>query len=463
MTTRPAVAERKISRHQARKRAVDLLFEAEARGFAAAEIAESRAALAEANPEVSGLNAYTVNVARGVTEHAAHIDDLISSHLQGWTLERLPAVDRAILRVAVWELLHADDVPAPVAVDEAVQLAKELSTDDSPGFVNGVLGQVMLVTPQIRAAAEAVRGAQETAAQTAAAEAVPNPAGTVEPMEAEHHFATLAEVWDRQAEALDASMGAHGTAARRALSARPGERVLDLGCGPGLSAVALGAAVGPQGWVAAVDVVPQMADAAQRRLSEAEVHGVAVAADVATADLVAVAGEGQLFDAAHSRFGLMFFPDPKAAFANIFRALRPGGRLAASVWQHLDRNPWMMLTTATAMQILGIERPPLPGPGTPGPFSLADPEATAALLTGAGFTDVTIDSVEAPFIFEGDGTAAAERILGAGPMGGVFLAADESRRREVIAGVVAALEHHRGPEGYELPAASWCITAVRPD
>ena len=82
--------------------------------------------------------------------------------LRGWTLDRLPAVDRAILRVAVYELLHADDVPAPVAVDEAVELAKELSTDDSPGFVNGVLGQVMLVTPQIRAAARAIRGSQET-------------------------------------------------------------------------------------------------------------------------------------------------------------------------------------------------------------------------------------------------------------------------------------------------------------
>ncbi|MCB9408257.1 transcription antitermination factor NusB [Mycolicibacterium sp.] len=153
------MAERKVGRHQARKRAVDLLFEAEARGISAAEVAESREALAEADPEVSALNPYTVTVARGVSGDAAHIDDLISSHLQGWTLERLPAVDRAILRVAVWELLHAEDVPEPVAVDEAVELAKELSTDESPGFVNGVLGQVMLVTPQIRAAADAVRGA----------------------------------------------------------------------------------------------------------------------------------------------------------------------------------------------------------------------------------------------------------------------------------------------------------------
>ncbi|EHB50477.1 NusB antitermination factor [Mycolicibacterium rhodesiae JS60] len=159
------MADRKADkgRHQARKRAVDLLFEAEARGLTSAEVADVRIALAEANAEVSALNPYTVTVARGVATHAAHIDELITSHLQGWTLERLPAVDRAILRVAVWELLHAEDVPEPVAVDEAVELAKELSTDESPGFVNGVLGQVMLVTPQIRAAAAAVRGASPEA------------------------------------------------------------------------------------------------------------------------------------------------------------------------------------------------------------------------------------------------------------------------------------------------------------
>ncbi|OBG41292.1 transcription antitermination factor NusB [Mycobacterium sp. E3198] len=144
-------------RHQARKRAVDLLFEAEARGLSPAEVVDVRTELADANPDVAPLFPYTAEAARGVSEHTAHIDDLISSHLQGWTLDRLPAVDRAILRVAVWELLYADDVPEPVAVDEAVQLAKELSTDESPGFINGVLGQVMLVTPQIRAAAKAVR------------------------------------------------------------------------------------------------------------------------------------------------------------------------------------------------------------------------------------------------------------------------------------------------------------------
>ena len=436
-------------RHQARKRAVDLLFEAEARGLSAAEVAEGRTALAESNTDVSQLNSYTVAVARGVTEHAAHIDELITSHLQGWTLDRLPAVDRAVLRVAVWELLYADDVPEPVAVDEAVELAKELSTDESPGFVNGVLGQVMLVTPQIRAASEAMRDAAREA-----------PRGPMD--DTGEHFAQLASVWDAQAEELSASMGPHGVAARVALAAQPGERVVDLGCGPGISAVALGAAVGDDGWVAAVALVPEMAAAAGRRLSAAGVHGEAVAADVATVDLMAVAGGGRPFDAAHSRFGLMFFPDPTHALVNIFAALRPGGRLAASVWQHLDRNPWMALTNSTATQILGIARPPRPTPGAPGPFSMADRDATAALLVAAGFVDVDIESVDAPFVFEGDGSAAVERVLSAGPLGGVFLAADEALRAEVIAGVVEALEHHRGADGIAIPAASWCITARRP-
>lgn len=144
-------------RHQARKRAVDVLFESEARGLTPAQGVALRTTLAAEQPDVAALHPYTATVANGVTAHSARIDDLIISHLQGWKLERLPAVDRAILRVAIWELLYADDVPEPVAVDEAVKLAKELSTDDSPGFINGVLGQVMLVTPQLRAASLALQ------------------------------------------------------------------------------------------------------------------------------------------------------------------------------------------------------------------------------------------------------------------------------------------------------------------
>src|SRR5690349_20336275 len=95
--------------HRARKRAADRRCDVEARAMTPAEIASSRNALAHTDMDVSTLNPFTVTVAKGVTAHAAHVDDLISAHLQGWTLERLPAVDRVILRVAVWELLYAED------------------------------------------------------------------------------------------------------------------------------------------------------------------------------------------------------------------------------------------------------------------------------------------------------------------------------------------------------------------
>ncbi|MDF0531084.1 transcription antitermination factor NusB [Tsukamurella sp. 8F] len=144
------------ARHKARRRAVDLLFEAEARGVTdLAELLTERAAMAEDDQAMAPVSDYTATLVAGVGTDRGQLDAVIESHLQQWTLARLPAVDRAILRVAVWELLNATDVPPAVAVDEAVELAKELSTDDSPNFVNGVLGRVATVAPQVRAAAAA--------------------------------------------------------------------------------------------------------------------------------------------------------------------------------------------------------------------------------------------------------------------------------------------------------------------
>jgi transcription antitermination protein NusB len=125
------------ARSKARKRAVDVLYAADLRGRSRGEqLAEE---IAAGQPPV---NDYTVRLVEGVSEHAARIDELIDTHATGWSLERLPDVDRAILRMAVFELLWADDVPDAVVIDEAVELAKSLSTDDSPSFVNGVLGAI---------------------------------------------------------------------------------------------------------------------------------------------------------------------------------------------------------------------------------------------------------------------------------------------------------------------------------
>lgn len=141
------------ARRKARKRAVDFLFEAEARDVDPVALALERAETTAGDNTRPPVNPYTTTLVTGVAENLDRLDDVISAHLRGWTLARLPAVDRAVLRVAVWELLHAGDVPPAVAVDEAVELTKELSTVDSPGYVNGVLGQVALLAPHARSAA----------------------------------------------------------------------------------------------------------------------------------------------------------------------------------------------------------------------------------------------------------------------------------------------------------------------
>ena len=125
------------ARTKARKRALDVLFASELRSE------DAVMALDRAVAEGDGpTNAYTTTLVRGVAEHRAGIDEVLASYSEGWTLARMPAVDRNVLRLGVYELLYVEDVPDAVAVSEAMALVRELSTDDSPSFVNGVLGAV---------------------------------------------------------------------------------------------------------------------------------------------------------------------------------------------------------------------------------------------------------------------------------------------------------------------------------
>lgn len=126
------------ARSKARKRAVDILFEADQRGTDPTEVLARRRADGD-----EPANPYTVVLVEGVAGHQAEIDAAISAHAHGWSLERMPAVDRAVLRLGVYEVRFGTGVPTAVAIDEAVQLAKDLSTDESPAFVNGLLGAVV--------------------------------------------------------------------------------------------------------------------------------------------------------------------------------------------------------------------------------------------------------------------------------------------------------------------------------
>lgn len=132
------------ARTKARKRALDVLYEADMREVAAPEVMEQLGGRLE-HP----LNPYTIEIVNGVTAHRDRIDDLISTYSSGWTLDCMPAVDRNLLRVGTWELLWSDDVPDGVVISEAVELAANLSTDESSKFVNGLLSKLIEVRPHL--------------------------------------------------------------------------------------------------------------------------------------------------------------------------------------------------------------------------------------------------------------------------------------------------------------------------
>ncbi|HET6697574.1 MAG TPA: transcription antitermination factor NusB [Nocardioidaceae bacterium] len=134
------------ARSKARKRALDILFECEMRSLPLGDTLDERIAAGE--PPV---NEYTVTLIQGVREHHARLDALITEYSQGWSLERMPSVDRNALRLGILEILHVDDVPDAVAVSEAVAMVRELSTDESPAFVNGVLGAIVRNKPALSA------------------------------------------------------------------------------------------------------------------------------------------------------------------------------------------------------------------------------------------------------------------------------------------------------------------------
>ncbi len=134
------------ARSKARKRALDILFECELRSLPLGDTLDER--VVAGDPPV---NEYTVALIHGIAQHQARIDDLISTYAQGWTIDRMPGVDRNVLRIGVYEILYVEEIPDAVAVAEAMNLVRDLSTDESPSFVNGVLGNILRNKPALSA------------------------------------------------------------------------------------------------------------------------------------------------------------------------------------------------------------------------------------------------------------------------------------------------------------------------
>jgi N utilization substance protein B len=135
------------ARTKARKRALDILYVADVRQISIAEALAAEAERAASEPAREASWLYAREIVDGIVDHREEIDELIETYSQGWTLSRMPVVDRAILRIGIWEILYNDAVPHAVAIDEAVEAAKILSTDDSAGFVNGLLGRIAQTAP----------------------------------------------------------------------------------------------------------------------------------------------------------------------------------------------------------------------------------------------------------------------------------------------------------------------------
>ena len=258
--------------------------------------------------------------------------------------------------------------------------------------------------------------------------------------------------WAEFQEGLDRQVAPLGRPAMAALSPARGERILDIGCGAGQTSLDLARAVGTGGLVLGVDLSEPLLDVARRRA--AGVEGL----EIAQGDAQTLVFEPGGFDAGFSRFGVMFFADPTAAFANIRRALKPGGRLAFVCWRRPDENPIMRLPMEAAGSLAPPPSPP--EPNAPGPFAFADPDRVRGILANAGFTGVDITPHDEK-VGSGDLETALALALRIGPLGAI-LRENPGLREAVAPRVRAALAQHDGPEGPKLNAAVWIVTARSP-
>jgi SAM-dependent methyltransferase len=268
---------------------------------------------------------------------------------------------------------------------------------------------------------------------------------------AEYWNGRPADVWVTEAERFDTILEPFGRRLLAAAGLESGERVLDVGCGNGAVSLEAARAVEPSGRVVGLDLSGPMLEVARRRAEGQGIDVEFVQGDAQTASF------DQRFDVVVSRFGMMFFDDPEAAFANLAKAVRRGGRLCFVCWQEMLANEWIAVPATAMVTHVGI--PELPEPGAPGPFALADAALTKNLLVSAGWSEVTAEEHTDRMRMGRD----AEDVV-------AFMLSDEMGRRlvegkdpmAVRAGTEAtleALQPYVTPDGVVLGGAYWLVTA----
>jgi SAM-dependent methyltransferase len=269
----------------------------------------------------------------------------------------------------------------------------------------------------------------------------------------EYWNGAVGQAWAAEQDRIDRSLRPLGDEVLAAARVQPGERVLDVGCGCGETTLALSRAVGEGGEVVGVDLSePMLARARARAQAGKHANARFVMADATRF------AEPRPFDVLFSRFGVMFFPDPPAAFANLARALRPGGRLAVLCWRAAAENPWSSVPLEAVLTVL--PRPEPPPPGAPGPFSLAEAEHVRSLLGGAGFANIDLSARDVP-MSTGALEDATDYALAIGPAARLAAAAPRELQARVRGPVREALRPYQKAGVVTFPAAVWVVTATR--
>ena len=263
--------------------------------------------------------------------------------------------------------------------------------------------------------------------------------------------------WIRQADRHDDFGRPMGAAAMDWLRPHTGERILDVGCGCGGTTADLAVAVGPSGQAVGVDLAESMVAAARRRFPPDRHPGLHfIAADIETVGVI----PGSPFDAAFSRMTLMLLADPVAGCTAIRRSLRPGARLAATVFRDGTANPWLPLVLLGAAPHLGA-LPPLPMGEEPGPFAFAQPARIQRVLTAAGFENISIRPHDVTLDAPADPDTVAEWLIEVGPASAAYRAAPPARQAAARSATARLLDRYRDAgAAYKLPAGHWLITAT---
>ncbi len=263
------------------------------------------------------------------------------------------------------------------------------------------------------------------------------------------------EHWAAHHTRFDATIQPYHRQLMPAAAIAPGERILDIGCGNGLTSRDAARAAGPGGSVLGVDLSGPMLARAEQLAKEEGLDNVRFE----QADAQVHHFEAGAYDLAMSRFGVMFFLDPVAAFTNIASALHSGGRLALLVWQSIAANEWV----SAMRDALAVGRDlPVPPPGAPSPFSLADTDYTRRVLTEAGFTDIAFSGSAHPFYVGDDVDDAYSFVTGLHVILLLVKDLDDATRARALDNLRATLAAHKTAGGVTFDSSAWVVTARKP-